>query len=162
MNYKSLTAYCKFKYDQDEQKGRIFIRINTDTFKSLKLEGIFNNVPSSNYLAYVATCAAFEYLLKLECKVVIYTPSILAVKQIKGLYKMQTPAFKPFYDYIRKNISENVSIEFMRAKDIKMSPRDTYAALDKKVIFLVESLIKESNSLFKQQPIMQAGLESPL
>jgi hypothetical protein len=151
MNNEFLNAYCRFKYNEEEEKGKIFIYFDTNNSKRFKFQAIFDDIRSNNTLGYVATCVAMKYILLTKCKGTIYMPSILVVKQTKGEFKMETVGFKPFYDFIRKNISEDLSITFMKSKNIKISPREIHMTFNEDVISFVKSLIKESNQLVKGQ-----------
>jgi len=95
----------------------------------------FLGIQTNNYAEYNGLLAALDFALKSgERKLRVLSDSELLVKQIKGQYKVSSPALKELYDRAKKMIRELewFSVEHVRRERNKEADALANEAMDRK------------------------------
>jgi len=142
-------AYCKSSFDPNNKSGKVFVAFDLINGVSCEYMGVFPKVPSNNYLVYLAVSVALKYMLQQNLKGTIFSPLKLVVQQLSGEFRLNTPDFVPFFNFIRENATDGILIEFMPAKEMRFS-KSPKKQVDKDIMLKIETLMSDSLCLAVQ------------
>ena len=134
-------AYCKSSYYSNTNEGTITIAFDRPGKERRACQCSFKPVSSIDFVSHLAILVALEYMNKYDFKGIVFSPSLGAISQIRGNFRVNVENFWPLINSTRAQIKDDLSVEYKHSREIKISKRLTCYSVDEEILSKVKKLI---------------------